>query len=145
MPTNRRRRLQPRRGDVTCSPWMAWKLATGHEMDFLLPRGQEKPTAEEVRAAWDAVGDALTAQHLAGVEDTADVGSVLAAERGPGTRPWGWWEFEAPEPRRRLDDGPEPVEGAPLWFGVPQFYRGIPPEGMYESQRDYLARFGIED
>jgi hypothetical protein len=124
---------------------MAWKLATGHELDFLLAARQAQPTAEEVRAAWVSMGDALLAQHLAGVEDLGDAGSVLAAERGPGTRPWGWWEFEAPEPRRQIADGPEPVEGAPLWFGVPQFYRGIPPEGMYETQADYLARLGIDD
>ena len=31
-------------------------------------------------------------------------GELLPAfvDKYPGTRPWAWWEYEAPEPRRRL-------------------------------------------
>jgi len=41
------------------------------------------PTIPELRAAWEVMGSELLAEHVC---------------TDPGTRPWGWWRFEAPRP-----------------------------------------------
>lgn len=77
------------------------------------------------------------------------------AER-PGTRPWAWWEWDAPE-RRRCIEGPGHHcmrnPNAPEWtkrltFGVPTVLGGDDfdnPDSVYESERDYLERLGFID
>jgi hypothetical protein len=123
---------------------MQERLTTGHRFDILLNRGEPEPTEEQQRDAWEQLRDVLIRECQAGVEDPDDPGSALPREHGPGTRPWGWWEFEAREPRRQVRDGPEPV-GEELSFGMPRCFRGVPPDGMYEPQSEYLARLGIHD
>lgn len=36
----------------------------------------------------------------------------------PGTRPWGWWQFEAPEPRRRLGGTGDVFSAGKLQWGL---------------------------
>jgi hypothetical protein len=67
----------------------------------------------------------------------------------PFSRPWAWWCFDAPEPRREAEDG----DGAdPCAFGTPRWwaeYRegtptaSLPPGQLCESQRAYLVRLGL--
>ncbi len=96
---------------------------------FLARRGQV--------ALWQEHGTAITAEWVA---------------RQPGTRPWGWWRFEAPEPRRRLGGTGTPkhevLAFVPVYrCGIPMYWLdssidpGDPPR--YESQAAYLARLGL--
>lgn len=86
----------------------------------------------------------------------------------PGTRPLRWWQFSAPEPRRRLGGAGTPsherlADALRLEFGVPvdwitsrtaRTYRsmgldlGVPAldprdPPMYESEATYLDRLGL--
>jgi hypothetical protein len=64
---------------------------------------------DPVRHAWEQVGDVILAQWI---------------KHRPGSRPYGWWAFQAPEHRRRLGGIGTP-EGEKLAFR--QYYRfGIP-------------------
>jgi hypothetical protein len=67
----------------------------------------------------------------------------------PGSRPWAWWRFEAPEPRRRVGGQGEQQagihdEGA---FGLPGYWNeetldaDDPP--VFESEASYLERHGL--
>lgn len=110
---------------------------------------------EERRALWEERRDELMGEWI---------------QEEPGTRPWAWWEFDAPERRRRIDgkphpfdnptreaeireraaENPEPVHDATcLWYGCPRFMIVLPGrdmddfEAVYESQREYLDRLGL--
>ena len=63
-------------------------------------------------------------------------------EQHPGTRPYAWWRFEAPEPRRQVSPGPESL-GPATSFGCPSLFRGIPHDGMFETEAEYLERLGL--
>jgi hypothetical protein len=123
MPTNRRRRLQSRRTDVH-SERTELRLLGGHDWEWM--DGQPL-SDDELRAAWDDLREELLARHIA---------------EHPGSRPWAWWQYDTPEPRRQIGPGPEPIGDAD-WFGCPSKFRGIPPSGMYESEADYLERLGL--
>lgn len=58
------------------------------------------PTDEHERRAWRAHREELLSWWLSGDADQWTEEPVLALERrpGPGSRPAGWWRFEAPEP-----------------------------------------------
>jgi hypothetical protein len=125
MPFLRRRpklKTTPPEGD----PRTRARLLGGH--DFPGIRDGPSLDADQLRAAWVALRESLMAEHI---------------RKQPRSRPWGWWEYEAPESRRQVADGPEPVAGCPLWFGMPELHRGFPPGGMYESQDAYLTRLGL--
>lgn len=62
----------------------------------------------------------------------------------PGSRPYGWWRFDAPEPRQLADGTKQDV---PDWmtysFGLPtafQYREGKRIDFDYESESDYLYR-----
>jgi hypothetical protein len=83
---------------------------------------------------------------------------IIAAwvPKHPGTRPWGWWQFDAMEHRRvvlsieLLMPTHEPTDWQFVWrasHGIPAFrqsrprgYRGLP---AVESQAAHLDRFGL--
>ena len=65
-------------------------------------------TVDELRDAWSIHGDTLTAEHR---------------KAYPGSRPWAWWLFSAPEPRRQ-------------WFEDGYI-------GVSETDRAYLERVGL--
>lgn len=124
MPTNRRRRLQRQRPDIV-SPRTIQRLESGHDFDALFD-GPDL-TEEELREAWEQLRETILADFIA---------------KNPGRRPWAWWEYDAPEPRRQIAPGPKPV-GDDRWFGMPRCYRGVPPPEMYESEADYLDRLEL--
>ena len=75
-----------------------------------------------------------------------------AWERHKGSLPrfcWGWWEFEAPEPKRRTTECGcviDPAGG--LWFGVPALFVPGPtcPLNMdhcHESNDEYARRLEL--
>ncbi len=82
------------------------------------------PTLDDTRDAWTLVRDAMTREH---------------ARRRPGTRPWAWWTFDAPEPRRLIDGTPDRVSPAAVtWLGMPSAHACT-----YESEAAYLRRLGL--
>lgn len=101
----------------------------GSDMDKFLFAGDR----EAVRSAWEAVRDEML---LAFVRES------------PGTRPWAWWEFDAPGRRARLDGGKDGEDkGMAFKLGVPDFaYRhsyGPYATGgsfSFESQAAFLRR-----
>ena len=76
---------------------------------------------ERMKAAWMELRDELLPTWI---------------EQHPGTRPYAWRRFEAPEPRRQVSPGPES-------FGCPLSFRGIPHDGMFETEAEYLERLGV--
>ena len=66
----------------------------------------------------------------------------------PGTRPFGWWEFDAPSYRIQLNDvgsiddrhaGTIYARGG---FGIPRLYLHPGDQPIFESQVDFLRRIG---
>ena len=128
MPTTRRRRGRGRLEEIEDSPVEflvtgSWRGEEDHWLD------QFTVTEAEIAAAWRELGADLTA---AWVRDH------------PGSRPAGWWMFNAPEPRRRLGGTGEPFEDA-FERGLPEFWLTVdandPP--TFEAEPTYLARLGL--
>ena len=81
----------------------------------------------------------------------------------PGTRPFGWWRFDAPARRETIDgsvhpfDRPERQERCETWHSqhpemrhperFVELFFGVPviavEAARYESQRHYLTRLGL--
>lgn len=55
----------------------------------------------------------------------------------PGHRPWGWWQFEAPEPRRILGW----VQDEPSVISADGTLGGRSP--VLEDEEEYLRRLGL--
>jgi len=115
------------------------QLKTGHSYEILGPTFGRPfgPRANfdegAARAAWSDLRLQIIAE--------------CAAEK-PCTRPAAWWWFEAPELRRRLDDGVHPCEGPdaaiPPTRGIPAIYFTEDHfRAMYESEPAYLLRLGL--
>jgi hypothetical protein len=102
-------------------------LLTGSDWEWLGPDLGEDLDPEMLAAAWKALRSELVAEHV---------------RENPGTRPWAWWEYEAPGPRQQINPGPEP-EGPADWYGMPHRYDGMPPSNMYEPEADYLSGHGL--
>jgi hypothetical protein len=101
-------------------------------------------TLKRMRADWKRHRAELIAEHLAPVYHDPDTGEPkYGSDAGPGTRPWGWWAFEAPEPRRLISGRCTPLTDR-LHEGIPALYNfdsANPPE--WECQADYLERLGL--
>ena len=104
----------------------------------------------ELRVAWDRVRDEILAGWV---------------EEQPGVRPFHWWKYEAPEPRRRLGgigqamhEVSAPVEayeiGLPTIWVTPAdvdrrgtAFEGVPIDAedppRFESEASYLERHGL--
>lgn len=123
MPTNRKRRRVQERGCpeavrefLLCGFWFA---------DVFGNPDSEAPPIDELRDTWEDIGDSLLAEHLA---------------ESPGSRPWAWWEFDAPEPRKRTTPGgPYTQYIRPAGYGVPA--NCDPME--FETELAYLKRLGL--
>jgi hypothetical protein len=69
----------------------------------------------------------------------------------PGTRPWVWWAYEAPERRTRVDkrkhpyeDGSTPTQWQVLSYGLPRYLQTEDHfTALYESETSYLIRHGL--
>jgi hypothetical protein len=40
---------------------------------------------------------------------------IFPTRGGPGTRPWGWWTFDSPEPREEGEAQPNYLDRLKLW------------------------------
>ena len=109
---------------------------------------------DELRKAWEENREELLADHV---------------RKSPGTRPWSWWKFDAPEPRRRTGGKGEVLGGHPstLQYGLPhehdfltawlaEIFNSLHPEDVreyevydkndpprYESQASFLERLDL--
>jgi hypothetical protein len=109
------------RVDVTHNPeWYTpeWTAFLLHGTGFLRFRfAPHRPDAHaEWQDAWDARRDELLAEWL-------------VDPRRHGTRPWAWWAFDAPEPRRHTGGG-----------GSTSDAKYIPGSTRVEHQRFIIAR-----
>src|SRR5262249_30919279 len=80
-------------------------------------------------------------------ENGQDIVKWWAGER-PGTRPWCWWKYEAPEPRKRVggvgtarDDEYLPDFKLPAANAFVAVDPDDPP--IFQSQAAYLERLGF--
>jgi len=106
-------------------------LVDGNTIAFL---GMPEPTEAEVEQAWMVVGEQLMEQHI---------------REHPGSRPWGWWRYEANEPRRLRPGADDPASPGCREFsmGLPRFLKCDAPwpeyKNWYETELDYLDRRGL--
>jgi hypothetical protein len=99
----------------------------------------------DLRDVWAEHAEAIVQHHI---------------RKAPGTRPLRWWQYDAPEPRRRLGGTGTPLHEcsayiAPFEFGVPSAWRtqgDFFPSGTpinpadpprFESEAKYLLRHGL--
>jgi hypothetical protein len=132
MPRVRRRPKERRYGRDNLRTLLL--LSTGHDW-YPLVDGEEE---SDLAGIWEEMRDYVLDLHLHGSEDCSD----FTFSPQPFSRPWAWWRFDAPEPRRQLRPGPEPV-GPIEWFGRPRGYLGMPPDDMFETEREYLTRLDL--
>ena len=128
--------------------------------DRCLARGGTTEEAAYARAQFEAVradmrelwNDSRTWLVGEWIHSDEPAGFIINSERsGPGTRPWCWWELDAPEPRRQLSDGPpnstmqeDQLGGGKLNYGIPCWFATVADgEIQYESQGEYLDRLGL--
>ena len=61
-----------------------------------------------------------------------------------GTRPFAWWCFDAPEPRRQLS-GPAPSPGGLTYQGLPRLWETGEDcnAAVFETELEYLTRLDL--
>lgn len=134
-------RRQSRRNKNEYTPHHVATLERGHDHFELFGECGSEAALAAMAEAWELLGDCIMPQFV---------------EANPGRRPWAWWRFDAPEPRRQLLSSEQTgwrAIGDATWFGRPHLYEvcdchdkreGFPPlESMYETEADYLARHGL--
>jgi len=114
MPTNRSRRARSWR--PTIDPFRRVALLLGPEHVLLAGAGyhpvgcgmlhtltddQHAEARAAMRTDWVAHGEALTLWWVEARPEAAGDPWVYVPPGGPGTRPWGWWQFSAPAARRQ--------------------------------------------
>ncbi len=140
--------------------WLVWNHLdrddpSVHQLDTLDPprRVPFLESAVAGRRLWGMYATEITEEH---------------AQENPGTRPFRWWQFDAPEPRQRIRGIGTPrheclADVEELMFGVPvgwitdddieAYVRinsplAVPPVDpddppLYEAQAAYLERLGL--
>jgi hypothetical protein len=127
---NKREREERRAQEETlCEPAELFALASG--FGWLLPLGKDPA---QLAGVWELMADRLVAAHAA---------------RYPGSRPWGWWRWSAPEPLRCLS-GAHHCDRATrpglqeLYYGQPRYFCcPLCFEEGYESPARFLRRLGL--
>ena len=76
------------------------KLRHGHDFHFVPGFAND----DEVREGWEIFREQVLFDWIRERQRHLQYGP------GPGTRPWAWWEFDAPELLRRVDGKPHPLE-----------------------------------
>lgn len=158
MPTNRRRRRAGRRSDHASSKRVLMKLLSGGDyahLDMSLGtqerrlRDDDHAAREALQAiwaeAWKDVGEELTRLHVFGEAAVPDLQVGGRNPPNPGTRPWGWWMYEAPSPLQGLK-----LEEPARWREECRraCWRPGPPLGALgndgvETEPAYLRRLGL--
>jgi hypothetical protein len=84
-----------RRGGVYGGHDEAFLLSGQHGVPCALTDADDSGDDEAIRAAWNELRPTLLPKWI--------------SDR-PGTRPYAWWRFEAPERRQRIDGKPHPFD-----------------------------------
>ncbi len=118
------RRTRKSRSRRTWSDAHQLQLASGY--DWFDEAWTDHPSPEslaEMEIAWADCKDDIMTAHL---------------ERFPCTRPWAWWQFDAPEPRDRTVDEKEQLTRLCVVSGheILRFQR-------LEQKREALAEMGV--
>jgi hypothetical protein len=116
-----RRRIDKRRTDVT-DAHEAWLHGDDKEAG-LIPYAPD----DELAALWDAHSERIVAEHVATY---------------PGTRPHRWWQYDAPEPRRRLGGIGTPASD--VLSCVPTFRYGLPWIWIERWQVMYYSGLAVD-
>ena len=139
-------------------------LRKGHDFgdgfgDEFPDHSGKKVNMEEVRKAWEIFREEILKDWICEEPGPYDLGP------GPGTRPWAWWKFDAPELLRRIDGKPHPFDNPEriaeiakreakypgfaesaneTFYGRPGIYF-MPDdfEAVYETQLDLLKRHNL--
>ena len=82
------------------------------------------------RAAWERIRSELTAEYR---------------RKHPGRRPWAWWAFDAPGPRRQIGGTGKTILAKgphfpPVHFGIPRIVKG---QAEFETETEFLKRHGL--
>jgi hypothetical protein len=114
-------------------------LLRGFDCFHVFGHDDDAETIERMSHAWEQLADVILPEFIA---------------EHPGRRPWAWWRFDAPAPRRLLvkpeDTGWHPM-GEATSFGRHQLFQPItghdmpygifpPISDMYEPEHEYLRR-----
>jgi hypothetical protein len=144
MPTVRRRVIRRIEDDREFTEGKRRHLLCG--TDFF-GEGYGDPNQPEVRKRmredWFRHRASLMSEHQAPAYHDETGKPRYAIGDGPGSRPHGWWMFEAKEPRRLISGSCKPLTDR-LWEGIPALYDfpdGREPE--WETQLGYLERLNL--
>ena len=150
MPTNRRRRRRARQPGLTdderkclLTGWAWWeRFPYGDPRHDEHPHHYQSRPFEEARCRvdWVAHRDELLAywtQDPAGWDLETHLSFGDPEPGGPASRPWAWWMFDAPAPRR--------VAGKTRYAGEVHSVPGQPAEQgvFFETEEVYLTRLGL--
>jgi hypothetical protein len=94
------------------------RLLSGHDFAFL-DGAEEWPalSRDELREAWTLLRDELLQEHIA---------------QQPGSRPWAWWQWEAPEDMRQIGEDRTKLSCGRVYVSP-----------IYETEAAYLARLNL--
>jgi hypothetical protein len=152
-----RRRTDRRRGDLPSAEILLLLLrGCFHPVKFKVTDILER--LEDLENAWEQCGESilqLSAFDTEGVLSAAARAPFLGVgmeggSLGPGKRPWAWWTWSSPEPRREITEG---ADLSRRWIGEPYewmqepYWRVVTPGrrdyGCYEGQAAYLDRLNL--
>lgn len=112
-----------------------WGTAFGDNIDVgTNPR--KELDLEAAREGWEELGEDVLANWIA---------------EKPGTRPWGWWLFDAPQRLRVVSGVEHPQSGFAswqpdrprhFWFGRPS-PKHAKCTAKYETETEYLTRLNL--
>jgi hypothetical protein len=129
-------RRQSRRNRTEYTDEHVRVLLRGYDFWELFGDRNDPQSLERIQHAWEQLANVVLPQHI--------------ADR-PGSRPWAWWRWDAPGPRRFVVDMKdwEPV-GKPTWYGRWTLFQPTTDtatidtllrcEDLYETEFNYLRR-----
>lgn len=120
MPTNRTRTTRNRRRTTLTPDELGW--LNGQD-DSFFGYGLLNP-----REFWDTHKQTVLAEHI---------------KQKPGSRPFRWWQFDAPEPRQRLGG----VGGVPIWERLavkPYYEMGVPASWIMPADLQ-IHKLSVQD
>jgi hypothetical protein len=112
----RRKRVNRRRVELT-DQQIAWLNGDDDGSEFFYFHDRD-----ELRLFWIAHGERVTAEHVA---------------ENPGTRPRRWWQYDSPEPRRRIGGIGSACHECLAY--VPNYDFGIPTSWVTQWMVDYYT------
>lgn len=106
----------------------------------------DEPTLEESEKLWTANRDFLMGLIGKNIKQKFPDYFFRGIAMPWGSRPWGWWQFEAPEPRKLLSGNPDHIlEWSPTFFGKPHLVKSLEAHNflIFETQPEYLERLNF--